>query len=139
MNSTHLQQFVKYCLVGLMNTGITLLTIFLCKSVLGVNPYISNVIGYVCGLINSFLWNKQWVFRSRESYLGEAVRFGVGFGVCYCVQFAIVWSLSHGMFGETVFPVGPFAISGYGIATLLGNVAYTICNFLYNKIITFKA
>ncbi len=122
-----------------MNTGITLLTIFLCKSVLGVDPYISNVIGYVCGLINSFLWNKQWVFRSHEGFIGEAIRFGTGFGICYGLQFAVVWWLSHGTFGELVFPLGAFAISGYGVATLLGNVVYTVCNFLYNKIITFKA
>lgn len=139
MNRTHLHQFVKYCLVGLMNTGITLLMIFLCKSVLGIDPYVSNVAGYVFGLINSFIWNKQWVFRSQEGYLGEALRFGAGFGICYGVQFAVVWGISHGSFGDTVFPIGPFAISGYGIATLLGNVVYTACNFLYNKVITFKA
>jgi putative flippase GtrA len=29
-------------------------------------------------------------------------------------------------------------LSGYGIATLIGNVCYTLCNFVYNRLITFK-
>ena len=45
-------RFVKYCTVGALNTLLTLGVIFVCKSVLGVNPYVSNALGYVAGLIN---------------------------------------------------------------------------------------
>ena len=61
MNSTQIRQFFKYCMVGVMNTSITLAVIFVCKSILGINPYVSNVIGYVCGLINSFLWKTLYM------------------------------------------------------------------------------
>ena len=51
-------QFVKYCMVGALNTLVTLCTIFVCKSLFDVNEYLSNAICYVLGVINSFLWNK---------------------------------------------------------------------------------
>lgn len=137
-NRARLWQFVKYCMVGVLNTCVTLGVIYLCKSVLGINPYVANMAGYVCGLINSFLWNKQWVFRSHNGYFGEAARFVAGFALCYCVQFAVVWSISSGSFGIREFDVCGFVISGYGIATLAGNVVYTLCNFMYNKIVTFR-
>ena len=88
-------QFVKYGLVGVMNTLITLVVIFLCKSILGISPMVSNAIGYVAGLINSFLWNKKWVFKSDNGYVKEAVKFALGWGICYCVQFAVVYYLSN--------------------------------------------
>ena len=60
-----LVQLAKYLLVGVMNTLITLVVIFVCKIYLHVNPYVSNALGYLAGLINSFLWNRRWVFRSN--------------------------------------------------------------------------
>ncbi len=131
-------QFVKYCMVGVINTLVTLVTIFVCKSLLGCNPYFSNALGYVLGLINSFLWNKQWVFRSSGGYLPEATKFLGGFLLCYAVQFAVVYLLSESSFGAIELDIFAFVLSGYGIATLIGNVVYTLANFLYNRLITFR-
>jgi putative flippase GtrA len=126
-------------LVGCLNTGITLGVIFLCKSLLGVNPYVSNALGYVAGLINSFIWNKNWVFKSQKGYSREAIKFAVGFGACFALQFVIVYTLSyHSALGTMLWHIGPIAISGYGLATLIGMVFYTVANFLYNRFVTFR-
>lgn len=131
-------QFIKYCLVGVLNTLVTFGVIYLCKSFLGINPYVSNALGYICGVINSFLCNKSWVFRSKGGYRREAVRFVIGFALCYALQFAVVWVLTESPFGEYVFDFWGIVISGYGIATLLGNVVYTLANFVYNRLVTFR-
>lgn len=131
-------QLIKYALVGCMNTLITLGLIFVCKSLLGVNEYLSNAIGYVAGLINSFLWNKNWVFHSRGEYRREMALFFAGFAVCYGLQFLTVWLINQSWFGDTEYDLGFFVISGYGIATLVGNVVYTMANFIFNRTITFR-
>lgn len=131
-------QLLKYGVVGVMNTLITLGVIFVCKSLLGVNPYVSNALGYVAGLVNSFLWNRTWVFRSHGRISRQAIHFFVGFCVCYALQFLVVWLLNQSSFGDLEFDIIGFVISGYGIATLIGNVVYTLCNFVYNRIVTFK-
>ena len=133
-----LWQFVKYCMVGVLNTLVTLGVIYLCKSFLGWNLYVSNALGYICGVINSFLCNKQWVFQSDGKYVNEAVKFLVGFGLCYGIQLLVVWMLTESPFGSLNFEIVGIVISGYGIATLLGNVVYTLCNFVYNRLVTFK-
>ena len=69
MKATELLRFIRYCIVGAMNTAITLGVIYLCHSILGWGEYLSNVIGYIAGLINSFLWNRAWVFRAQGSRL----------------------------------------------------------------------
>jgi putative flippase GtrA len=131
-------QFVKYCLVGGLNSLITLVLIYVCKSFLGVNLYVSNAIGYVGGLINSFLWNKAWVFKSKGGYSKEALKFICGFAVCYALQILVVWLLNQSSFGALEYSFSNFTITGYGIATLIGMVVYTVANFVYNRLITFK-
>ena len=132
-------QFIKYILVGCLNTAITLGVIFLCKSLLNVNPYVSNAIGYIAGLIISFIWNKNWVFKSQKGYSREAIKFAVGFGICYGLQLLVVFLLNSNDFGDRQWELGTiFTISGYGVATLLGNVVYTLVNFIYNRMVTFK-
>ena len=131
-------QFLKYCIVGALNTVVCLGVIFVCKSLLGVNPYLSNILGYGAGLINSFLWNKQWVFKTRGGYSREAVRFLVGFAVCYLLQLALVFVLNSSHFGRFEVDIFGFVLSGYGIATLLGNVVYTLANYVYNRLVTFR-
>ncbi len=137
-NASELRRFIKYCVVGVMNTLITLGSIFICKSLLGVDPYVSNAIGYALGLLNSFLWNKNWVFRSKGKYTPEAIKFLLGFALCYAVQFSAVWIITNSSFGSITYDIGFFVISGYGIATLVGNVLYTVCNFIYNRVFTFR-
>ena len=87
-------QFLKFIIVGGINTMVTLATIFVCKSLLGVNPYLSNAIGYVAGVANSFLWNRSWVFRSHGGFYREMAKFFIGFGICYALQFACIWTLT---------------------------------------------
>ena len=131
-------QFIKYCLVGVLNTLVTFGVIYLCKSFLGWNLYVCNALGYICGVINSFLCNKSWVFKSKGGYRREAIRFLVGFGICYLLQFWVVWMLTESEFGKIDFAILGIVISGYGIATVLGNVVYTLANFVYNRMVTFR-
>ena len=66
------------------------------------------------------------------------MRFLVGFGICYALQFVLVWMLTQSDFGDFDFRFFGIVISGYGIATLLGNVVYTLANFVYNRLVTFR-
>lgn len=90
-------------------------------------------------MVNSFLWNKLWVFHSHERRLySEALHFLGGFAVCYLIQFAVTWFLTTSI-GQHEWPLpGGFVMSSYGLATLIGMGAYTVCNYLYNRLITFR-
>ncbi len=140
MNNTSILQFIKYAVVGVINTLVTLVVIFLCKNLFDLNPLVANAIGYVAGLINSFIWNKRWVFRSSGRYMAEAVKFGCGFLLCYVLQLLAVWLLYYHSPLETFeMSLGAYTLSGYGVSTLIGNVVYTLVNFVYNRVVTFKS
>lgn len=136
------RQFLRYILVGVLNTLVTLIVIYVCKSQLGVNQWVSNALGYVAGLINSFVWNKLWVFGSKvkgRRATAEATKFAVGFLLCYGIQFLVTWTLTTPMgLGELYWSIGSMVISGYGLSTLIGMGVYTVANFVYNRLVTFK-
>ena len=132
-------QLIKYGIVGVMNTLVTIVVIFVCKAILNINPWLSNAIGYIAGVVNSFIWNKKWVFKSDNGYFFEAMKFLVGFLPCYLIQLACVWLLTECTpLGDMTWTVCGFTFGGYGVATLIGMVVYTLSNFFYNRHITFR-
>ncbi len=133
----HAMQFVRYCIVGVLNTLVTMGVIYICKSFLGMNLYVSNLLGYAAGIANSFVCNRSWVFASNGHAGRQLVRFACGAGVCYLLQLWVVWMLTESPLGEFNYLIAGIVISGYGIATILGNVVYTLAFFVYNRLITF--
>lgn len=139
-NNRHtIKQFAKYLAVGVINTLVTLAVIVVCKSLLGINPLVANALGYIAGVINSFVWNKAWVFRADGHLTSQAVKFLIGFGLCYGIQFAIVWgTMQFTTLDDMLWRIGPFTLSGYGLVTILAMGVYTVCNFIYNKLVSFR-
>ena len=82
------KQAIKYGIVGVSNTVITAVVIWIMMKLFGCSDVVSNMVGYVAGVLNSFIWNKQWTFRSSAGWIGSAVCFGVlsvaigAFSVC---------------------------------------------------------
>jgi putative flippase GtrA len=67
-------EFIKFVLVGLLNTGVDVAIFFLLTRS-GV-PYLgAQVFSYGCGAANSYLLNKVWTFRSSGLSYGEVIRF----------------------------------------------------------------
>jgi putative flippase GtrA len=87
---------------------------------------ISNVCGYIAGLINSFFWNRYWTFKSGGPVAVEGFLFLAVFGVCYGLQFLALLLL-----------VEKLHVSE-NLSQPLALVVYTGFNFLLNKLITFR-
>lgn len=58
-------QFIKFGIVGFSNTAISYL-IYTLLTYVGVYYVISNVIGFILSVLNSFYWNNRYVFKSKE-------------------------------------------------------------------------
>lgn len=122
-----LKQAVKYGIVGVSNTLITAIVIWVMMKLFGFSDIVSNITGYVAGVFNSFIWNKQWTFKSDAGWLGSAMRFALVFAVCYLLQLGLLLYLN-----------GHLAIDSY-YNQLIAMAFYTVINFLMNKYITFKS
>lgn len=120
------KQAIKYGIVGASNTLITAVVIWVMMKLLGCSDVTSNIVGYVAGVFNSFIWNKRWTFQSSAGWTSSAIRFGVVFGICYLLQLGVL------MFLNAHLSVDPY------YNQLLAMAFYTVINFIMNKFYTFK-
>ena len=63
-------QLLKYGVIGVSNTLITLVVFYVINTLMGLDYAVANTLGYILGLINSFVWNRTWVFRTGLVYWG---------------------------------------------------------------------
>ncbi len=89
-----LVQFVKFGIVGVSNTLLTLAVYTLLLKVLGVWYLAASAIGFVVGAVNGFLLNRRWTFRGHVGDALTPVRWGVvqtcGLGVNEGLLFVFV-------------------------------------------------
>ena len=122
-----LKQAIRYGVVGVSNTLITAVVIWVMMKLAGCSDVLSNITGYAAGVLNSFVLNKKWTFKSTIGWTRGAVRFGVVFGICYLMQLGLLLYLNKHLTIDSYFN------------QLLAMAFYTVINFIMNKYYTFKA
>jgi putative flippase GtrA len=134
--------FVKYNLIGLLNTGITLLVVWVLHQVLGISVVVANFLGYVAGGLNSYLWNRHWNFKSKNPHREEVVRFLVVFGVSYLLNLAVLLGAQHcllnwaSLAGFTAWISQWFKPSF--VANVIANVVYVVTSYGMYRAWVFK-
>jgi len=146
MKKNFLIQLIKYGIVGVANTLLTAVVMWIMmkivfqtgnmKNVSALILTISNIVGYTAGLINSFIWNRKWTFKSKNSWKKEFIKFSTAFLICYIPQLFFVNFLN--VYTNLMIDLKPLVISHAYTCQLVGIVFYTSMNFLINKFYTFK-
>ncbi|MCI8375956.1 MAG: GtrA family protein [Lachnospiraceae bacterium] len=88
-------QFIKFGLVGVSNTVLSLCITYLAIAIFGYcfNIYatwslnICTTIGYVVGVCNSYFWNNKFVFKNKKEN-DKRKRFAKVF-ICYGITYLI--------------------------------------------------
>lgn len=139
---TTMVQLLKYGVIGVSNTLITLVVFYLMNTRLGLPYGISNVTGYVLGVVNSFIWNRTWVFRAKTNMARQALLFVGGFLLCMALQGLVSWIMLEPMemksLPDDTIPFLPMKHAGQNIVIVVSMVVYTVANYIYNRTVTFK-
>jgi putative flippase GtrA len=67
-------EFIKFCTVGAVNTGIDL-AVFAVLSSWGFSLLVAHSLSYICGGLNSFLLNRTWTFKQGSHTAGQLSKF----------------------------------------------------------------
>ncbi len=94
-------QFVKFCLVGVSNTAISLAVYYIFIAINKDMYIIGNVAGFVVSVLNSYFWNSQFVFKKKgekgktiiKTFLAYGTNLAVGSALLYL--FVDIWRLSE--------------------------------------------
>ncbi len=124
--------FIKYNLIGIVNTLITLCVVWILYELLGWNLELSNFLGFVAGGINSYWMNRRLNFRSQNQKGKEIFRFLLVFVCAYLVNLFVLESLK-----DALPSAGDFLSAGF-FANVLANIAYVVVSFLLYRYFVFK-
>ena len=69
-----MKKFLKFSLVGILNTLITMIS-YIALVNIGINYLIANCFAYLMGVINSYYWNKNWVFEFKNKKVSLFLKF----------------------------------------------------------------
>jgi putative flippase GtrA len=118
-------QFAKYVLVGLLNSAVGLVFIFLCMS-LGLNDVLSNAVGYMAGFSVSFVVNSKWTFQQGRPTSSIFVRFLLVTGVAYAGNLCVMLVVRDSLHID------------HRLAQLFGVATYTLIGFFGARLFAFR-
>ncbi|MEL7609830.1 MAG: GtrA family protein [Bacillota bacterium] len=122
-------QFIKFNLVGLLNTAVDFAIYTLLTEVFGVVYFVAKTLSYTAGVLNSFFFNSRWTFRGEGKGTGKQfmlfvavnlVSLGVSLGGMYLCKNAL--GITSDFWSNLI--VTPVAM---------------VVNFIGNKLFVFKA
>jgi len=118
-----IREFIKYNLVGVINTLVGFGVIFTLM-LFGLNPVVSNAIGYLVGSIVSFILNSKFTFKEKNPNRKLIVAFFLTLLLAYFLNYITLnYTLAH---------FNPY------IAQVISGAVYTVSSFLIMKFFVFQ-
>lgn len=128
-NSRFLAQFLKFLLVGVINTIIDVVVYFFLTRMipfLFVYRSLAKTISYSVGVLNSYIWNKSWTFNAEVKFVSSFVPFVVVNVVAVLINTGSMFIL----YKRWQFPEMISLVASIGIVFLW--------NFILSKFVVFK-
>lgn len=124
--------FMKFVMVGIVNTLIGTTIMFGFYNVFNLNYWISSASNYIIGSLVSYLLNKNFTFRFKEKGYYSLLRFIINILTCYLLAYGIAKPIMHWIlsdFNKTIQE---------NISMLLGMCLFVVFNYLGQRFFTFK-
>lgn len=124
--------FLKFLLVGMINTLVGTGVMFLCYNLLHFNYWVSSASNYLVGSVVSFFLNKWFTFQNREKGIGVLLRFLCNILVCYLIAYG------------AAKPLMMFFLSGANqkvqenLAMLVGMAIFMLLNYFGQRCFAFR-
>lgn len=119
-------QFIKFGLVGLINTSVSLIIYYICIF-MNLDPVISSGIGYILSSLVGYLINGKWVFKDGDIKSHRTIaRYYLCYGTSFLLNLVSMYVL-----------VSVMGVSS-NIAPLVTMCITIPFNFVVNKFWVFK-
>jgi len=119
-------QFIKFGIVGVSNTLLTLVVYTVLLKVFGVWYLAASAIGFVAGAINGFLLNRRWTFREHVGDSLTPVRWGIVQTCGLGIDEALLYVLVHDAHLDKL------------LAQVCATAVVTVTTFFVNRAWTFR-
>ena len=125
--------FVRFLLVGVLNTVLSAVLMFLLYDCFHLSYWPATAIAYVAGAVVSFFLNFRFTFKSNANPALAALRFAVNVAVCYVIAYSLAQPLVKTVFSGVLTPEW-----SERAAMVAGMGLYTILNYLGQRFFAFR-
>ncbi|WP_370872411.1 GtrA family protein [Paenibacillus zeirhizosphaerae] len=130
-------EFIRFLIVGVINTIVGLGTIYLLYNIVNLNYWISTSLGNIAGAGCSFYLNRKFTFKVSVWQYRQIYKFAVITLVSYFASYYLGYLLI--IFMQQVQLKGILYTMGIdNISILLASGLYTIFNYIGHRYYTFK-
>lgn len=127
-------KFLKFVLVGIINTIFGTGIMFLLYNLSNFGYWGSSAVSYILASILSFILNKNFTFRNKESTVKTALKFTVNIAVCYL----LAYSISKPIVTRILLNTSLSKSIVEQVSMLLGMVLFTTLNYVGQRFFAFK-
>ncbi len=127
MNPKELRELAKFIVVGVSNTLIGLMVIYIAKWAFHVSDAPANAIGYAVGIVVSFSLHSRWTFAYRGPQRDAFIKFLLVALVAYGMNLLVVMLLIHRA-----------GLNSY-LAQAVGIPVYTVVSYVSSKYFVFRS
>ena len=131
INNLFDKSFLKFMVVGVINTLVSLVFMFLFER-FGYWP--STIIAYIVGACVSFFLNKNFTFKSSENTLKSGLKLALIVAICFFFSYSLAQPIAGYML--KFIPLSP--VWTERITKLFGMGLYTLTNYSGQKFFAFK-
>lgn len=118
-------QFLKFCVVGLSNTVISLAVYYIILY-FGAHYVIASILSFIISVLNAYYWNYKYVFNTKSDILKSLIKTYTSYGFSYVLRTTLLIIL----------------VEYYNISELLAPILVLVItvplNFILNKFWAFK-
>ena len=91
LNIKSLSKFIRYIIVGLMGTIIHFSTVIFLVELVHLDPVISSCLGFILTVIVSYLFNRNWTFKSTANWNKQLIKYVVVSCIGFTLNLTIVY------------------------------------------------
>ena len=126
-------KFLKFLLVGLINTAVGAGVMFLLYNVAHCGYWFSSACNYIVGGIVSFFLNKYFTFTNHEKSLKQIILFILNLLVCYVIAYLLAKKAVYALLSSQSEKLRD------NVSMLVGMGLYTILNYFGQRLLVFSS
>lgn len=124
--------FIKFVLVGIINTLFGTAVMFIAYNVFHAGYWLSSMLNYILGSILSYFLNNYFTFQYGKSDIKSIIKFTLNISLCYFVAYFIAKRIA-------LFALSSMSVEiRENIAMLIGMCLFVILNYCGQRFFAFK-
>ena len=132
MNKIFDQTFIRFIIVGIINTLFGTSVMFISYNLLHFGYWMSSALNYIFGSVLSYFLNKYFTFKNNSKSITTVFKFIINISVCYLLAYGLAK------------PLVAYLLSPYSVvvkengAMIVGMGLFVILNYFGQRFFAFR-